>query len=172
MQVIFWGTLFWVLSFAIQFIVWKLYLPKRQTRALLLIFFGVLVSGCAALWVKPGVSIWGVTAPENWSVFSGIALYFTSFTLAYMITYSALEADSPSLVMVLKVADAGEAGLPKSNFHEHMNDALLVDPRLRDMVTDKMVVPDGDQYRLTTKGRNMAQLFIGYRNLLKLEKGG
>lgn len=172
MEVLFWGTLLWVLSFSIQFMIWKLYLPQRQTRALLLIFFGVLVSGCAALAAMPDISIWGVAKPGNWGMFADIALLFTSFTLAYMITYSALEADSPSLVMVLKVNQAGEAGLSKSVFHEQMNDALLVDPRLRDLVTDKMVVQVEDGYRLTDKGRTMARLFIGYRRLLKLDKGG
>ncbi len=74
--------------------------------------------------------------------------------------------------MILKIADAGEAGLPKLIFYEQLNDALLVDPRLRDLVTDKMVVQEGEQYRLTSKGKGMARLFMGFRKILNLDKGG
>jgi len=178
MKVLFLGTLFWVLAFTIHFIVWKICLPKRQTRTLLFIFLGVLFSGCVLFWLEPVLLMDVNLGFEDHmgivhrSHLVYMAIYFTSLTLAYMITYSALEADSPSLVMILQVANAGEAGLPKSVFHEHMNDALLVDPRLRDLVKDQMVIPEGEGYRLTAKGRAMALLFIGYRKLLKLEKGG
>ena len=173
MVVLFWATLFWLLAFLLHFIVWKRHLPRRQIRALLLTFFAVLFAGCGILWNYPEITLFGITAvPVGWISLAHIVLYFTSLTLAYMITYSALEADSPSLVMVLKIAVAGDAGLPRQVFHEQLNDTLLVEPRLHDLVTDKMVVMDGQRYRLTAKGRWMAWLFIGFRNLLKLDKGG
>ncbi|CCQ89720.1 membrane hypothetical protein [Nitrospina gracilis 3/211] len=172
MQVLVWGLALLILALALHLIIWKIRLPQRQTKVLLQIFFGTLVLGSAVLWTNPEASLFGVTAPTRWAQFLHIALMFTAFTLAYMITYSGLEADSPSLVMVQAVAEAGKPGLPVETFFERMNDDVLVKPRLRDLLTDKMAVLEDGRYRLTPKGRLMARLFVVYRSLFKAGKGG
>ncbi|CAI2717041.1 hypothetical protein [Nitrospina watsonii] len=172
MQVLIWGLTLLVLALAIHLIVWKIRLPRRQTKVLLQIFFGTLIAGSAGLWTHPELSLFGVAAPEGWTQYARIALLFIAFTLAYMITYSGLEADSPSLVMVQTIAQAGDAGLPRQTFFERMNDDVLVKPRLRDLLTDKMATLQDGRYHLTPKGRTMARLFVVYRAVLKAGKGG
>lgn len=172
MQVLFWGLGLLAVAFLLHLIVWKIRLPRRQTKVLLLIFFGTLAVGTVLLWTNPELSLFGIPAPAKWTQFAHIALMFTAFTLAYMITYSGLEADSPSLVMVQTIAEAGEEGLPRETFFQRMNDDVLVAPRVRDLLTDKMAVLEGDRYCLTSKGRLMARLFILYRAILNAGKGG
>lgn len=89
-----------------------------------------------------------------------------------MITYSAIEADSPSLVMIRAVAKAGSGGLNKKEFEKTMNDDLLVIPRVRDLLNDKMAYIDGEKYRLTPKGFLFARLFVLSRKILNAPKGG
>ena len=99
-------------------------------------------------------------------------MFFVSLLLAYMITYTALEADSPSLVMVMTIGSAGPEGLDKKKFDRLMSDDTLIVPRIEDLVLDKMVYMDGDKYRLTPKGVLMARIFVFYRKLLGAPKGG
>ncbi len=153
-------------------IVWKIRLPKRQTKVMLLMFFGTLIAGSAFLWTHPAFSLLGFDAPAVWTEYARIALLFTAFTLAYMITYSGLEADSPSLVMVLSIARAGPEGLSKDVFYQQMTDDILIKPRVRDLLTDHMAYLDGDTYRLTSKGILLARIFVTYRNILGAGKGG
>ena len=161
-----------VLAFVLHLVVWKIRLPKRQTQVMLLIFFGTLIAGSAFLWTHPSFSLFGVGAPAEWTEYVRIALLFTAFTLAYMITYSGLEADSPSLVMVLSIARAGPEGLSKDVFYQQMTDDILIKPRVRDLLTDKMAYLDGETYRLTSKGILLARIFVIYRNFLGAGKGG
>jgi hypothetical protein len=114
----------------------------------------------------------GIPAPQGPSELLHVCLFVTAMILAYMITYTALEADSPSLVMTLKLKAAGKSGIPKEEFETFLSDDLIVLPRLKDLLVDKMAYKEGDIYRLTPKGRFMAKLFIFYRLLLGLEKGG
>jgi len=172
MTILFWGLAISVLAFCIHLLVWKIHLPQRQTKVLLQIFFATWLAATAWLWTHPAFSLFGIGAPQNWVQCVHVGLFFLAVTLAYMITYSALEADSPSLVMVQAVARAGKPGLPSDQFHRMMTDDVLVTPRVRDLLTDRMAYLDGNRYRLTPKGILFARIFIQYRRLLGAKKGG
>lgn len=172
MKVLFWGLCLVALAFVLHLIVWKIHLPKRQIKTMLLMFFGTLIFGSAFLWTHPAISLFGIGVPDGWIEYVRIALLFTAFTLAYMITYTGLEADSPSLVMALSISQAGPEGLSKNVFFQQMTDDILIKPRVRDLVTDKMAYLDGDTYRLTPKGILLANIFVVYRSILGAGKGG
>lgn len=173
MRVLFWGTVIFCLAFLLHLVVWKVCLPKRQTKVLLMIFFSTLLAGVITLRGAPlFIAGMGLPVPSILPDYLLICLFFISLTLAYMITYSAIEVDSPSLVMVIAIARTGKEGLDIKQFERTMTDELLVVPRVRDLVHDKMVSIEGGQYRLTPKGLLLARLFIMYRKLLNVSKGG
>lgn len=172
MKVIFWSILSLSIAFILHLVVWKIRLPERQTKTMLQLFFGTLIVVTAALFANPEFKMFGISAPAQWTEFLHISLFFTSFTLAYMITYSALEADSPSLVMTLTIAKAGGNGLSKNIFDATMTDDILVKPRIQDLLLDQMAYCESGKYKLTAKGILFARIFIFYRNLLKAQKGG
>lgn len=170
MRVLLGGLALAGLAFVIHLIVWRIRVPKRQTKTLLQIFFAVLILGLLVLQNTP--SALGFSPLDSFAEYLHISLFFISITLAYMITYSALEADSPSLVMIMTIARAGSDGLSKEAFEHSMNDDLLVKPRIRDLILDQMAYLEGDKYRVTVKGALFARIFIFYRKLLNAPKGG
>lgn len=145
-------------------------MPKRQTKSLLAIFALVTIFGLLAVWAF--ADHLGILAVKSFSDYLHICLFTISLTLAYMITYSAIEVDSPSLVMINAIAKAGSDGLNEKLFIQMMNDNILIKPRLADLLNDKMAHFDGAKYRLTSKGILFARIFIFYRKLLNAPKGG
>jgi hypothetical protein len=173
MKVLLFGSALFFIAFIIHFIVWKLRLPKRQTKTMLQIFFITMTAGITGFRLMPGlINIFGISSPQTLPELLHIAQFFISLTLAYMITYSAIEADSPSLVMVLRIHRAGGTGLKKDIFEKEMSDELLIEPRVKDLLLDKMAFLDGNIYKLTTKGSLFAKIFIFYRRLLNAPMGG
>ncbi len=173
MLVLIYSLLLFSTAFIFHIVLWKIRLPKRQTKVLLQIFFGTLMIGILSLnsisLLIPGFdNLIPMKLPE----YLHICLIFTSLTLSYMITYSALEADSPTLVMVMTIKNAGQEGLEKKEFDSMLNDDILIKPRIRDLITDKMAYLDGDKYKLSRKGVIFARIFIVFRRLLKAPKGG
>src|SRR4030067_481322 len=173
MLVLIYSLLLFSMAFVFHIVLWKISLPKRQTKVLLQIFFGTLLIGILALisisFIIPGFdNLISMKPPEHLH----ICLIFISLTLSYMITYSALEADSPTLVMVMAIEKAGPEGLDKKEFEQSLNDDILIKPRIRDVITDKMSNVDGGKYKLTSKGVLFARIFILYRRLLNAPKGG
>jgi len=58
MKVLFWGIfLFWA-AFFVHVLVWKIHLPKRQTKTLLQIFFATLIVGLFTLWSAKCILPW------------------------------------------------------------------------------------------------------------------
>ncbi len=156
-----------------HYAVWKLRLPGRQNKALLEIFFGTLLSGLCIMRVihafTNGFDRWLLQGVEDYIQAS---VLFLSCTFAYMITYSAIEVDSPSLLITLAIGRAGPDGIDEKEFKTRMTDDRLTRPRLQDLITDRMTHFDGQRYVLTKKGIIIAKVFVAYRRILNLEKGG
>jgi len=173
MRILFWGSALFVLAFLIHLVLWKIRVPKRQTKAILQIFFVVLLIGIIVLWNIPNDPVlWEITPPASLLEYIHISLFFISLTLAYMITYSAIEADSPSLVIMTTIANAEPKGLEKENFDKLMTDDKLVKPRIKDILLNKMAEMDGDKYVLTLKGTLFASIFIIYRKIMRMSRKG
>jgi len=156
-----------------QLVLWRIRLPKRQTRAIILLFVGTFCCGYFTIW-KYGshLCIFGIYPPNSLAEHFQLSIYFFSLTLAYLITYSAIEADSPSLLIVIKIFEAGSLGLSKESLEYELNNAVLIEPRINDLTRDKMAEFHEGKYRLRMKGILLARLFTFYRNMLKAGKGG
>ena len=69
--------------------------------------------------------------------------------------------------------EAGDSGVGKKELENKFSDDILIIPRIRDLVTDKMAILDkNDKYRLTFKGIIMARLFTSFRKLLNITAEG
>ena len=173
MSVLLYGMIIFILSFAAHFAIWKVRLPKNQTKVLLQTFLSILLISVIILWNLRGrISAFGIYSPLTITEYIHICLMHTSLTLAYITTYSAIEVDSPSLIMAIKIARAGSDGLSEEVLMKDITNDLLILPRIKELVVANMVYLDGDRYALTPKGLWVAHLFALYRRLLNLGKGG
>lgn len=172
------GLLAAVLAFGIllvaQFVVWRVvrpaghYLPLLGLYAVALV---VTVAICRALADLPLAAAWLVPGTIRDAV-NFLTLY-TAATMAYIVTYSAVQADSPSMMILLQIEQGGATGLPRETMTAALGDSVVVVPRLQDLVTGGLATIDTHQrYVITARGRVLARLYIAYRALLKMEKGG
>ena len=120
----------------------------------------------------PHLSVLRIYPPTSFAEHFQLSIYFFSLTLAYLITYSAIEADSPSLLIVRKILEAGSFGLSKKSLEDELDNSVLIEPRINDLLRDKMAELHEGKYRLKMKGLLLARLFTFYRNMLKVGKGG
>jgi len=168
MKTLAWGGGLFLLGLAVQTTVWKISLPERQSKALLAIMLAALFAGLAAAQLLPA----NISAPRTWPELAHAALLGLSLIFSWLITYSAIEADSPSLVILLAIDGKGPEGMPESEVYASADDSVLLKPRIKDLVTDRMARLENGKYTLTNKGRAMAAVFSAQRKILGLGKGG
>lgn len=155
-------------AFLVHWIWWRIALPRRQTAALLAVFFGLLVAWLAVSHFLPGR--W-FTAADRWQAIH-VAVFHTACALAYIVAYSALEHRSPSMTLLVAVADSRAGGCSHEELRGLLAGASPVQVRLDAMVNEGMVIRDGDSYRLAPKGRAWASVLSTWRRLLGMPRGG
>jgi hypothetical protein len=155
-------------AFLLHLAWWRIALPRRQTAALLAVFFGVLVAWLTLSHFLPGR--WFTTA-DRWQAIH-VAIFHTACALAYVVAYSALEHRSPSMTLLAAVADSGAAGCSFEELRGLLAGASPVEVRLAAMVHEGMVTREGDGYRLAPKGRAWATVLSNWRRLLGMPPGG
>ena len=155
-------------AFLVHWVWWRIALPRRQTAALLTVFFGVLFAWLAVSHVVPGGRF---TAGDRWEAIH-VAIFHTALSLAYIVAYSALEHRSPSMTLLVAVADSAAAGCTPDELRWLLRGASPVEVRLDAMAHEGMVLQQGDGYRLAPKGRAWAVVLASWRRLLGMPRGG
>lgn len=156
-------------AFVVHWLLWRVYLPRRQTAALLAIFFACLPIGLAATAVGPLARL---VSPLGGCDLLQVGLFHVAMTLAYVVAYSAIEERSPSMTLLLYVADATERGRTRDELCDLLRSMEPIERRLNAMLRDKMIVEADGQYRLTAKGRAWCAVFGFNLRLLNRRAGG
>lgn len=159
MKVLFYASLTFLTALLLHLVIWKICLPKRNRPVVLVnIFFWVLVLGTIIL--------------KNYSGCLDYIVLYCSLAAAYIVSYPAIEADSPSLAITYNIAKVSKAGLANLELYEIMTDETLVVARVNDLLNDGLIHIKSERYFLAPQGLFLAGLFVWFRKLLNLPKGG
>ncbi|MEY2494775.1 MAG: hypothetical protein QOJ45_1267 [Verrucomicrobiota bacterium] len=150
-------------SLAIHVIVWKIRLPRRQIIGVLIIFAAVL-----CLWFVYAV-LRGVALP----ILLHVALFQISAGLSYAITYSAIEADSPTLSLMHFLAEGRGNGVPAAEVLGFLSQRPFAKARLTALLASGLIRLQNDRYVLAGNGSLAFRVVLGYRRLYgPVSKGG
>jgi predicted neutral ceramidase superfamily lipid hydrolase len=156
------GALFiaWIVHLAI----WRWRLPKAQLKTLLVIF--ALVWAVASLSVLLGVAGAGSFAPGSLVGFLYFCLIYWSAALCYVITYSAMEGDSPTLSLTRHLHAKGAEGVLHEEIEEFFRQRPFVGARVKALVTDNIFIEERGGYRLASGKYLFFRLILGYRKVV------
>ena len=173
MRVLFYGIILFSLAFIMHFVIWKIHLPqKNHTLVLLKIFFGCFLFGILISETTKNIPFLEIIHFQKIPEYLQLFLFYASLTLAYIVTYSAVEVDSPSLTMLINISKATQDGLDSERLNASMTDEFLVKARIKDLFDDRMIYMDKGKYKLTSKAVFLVNIFIFFRKLLNAPKGG
>jgi hypothetical protein len=165
MAVLLAGAVLLASSFLVQLVAWRVFRPRRQLRALLVVYAMVPLLACATAWAA------GYAFTFSAAEVVRIALFYISFSLAYFVAHCAVDSGSPTLNIVVYVAEAGPAGRSDAD--------LAATFGLSDMTNRFALVEHGgmmwserDVFRLTSAGRFYARLFDEASRVFGLPRGG
>jgi len=164
------GALFiaWIVHLAI----WRWRLPKAQLKALLVIF--ALVWVVAALSILAGVAGAGSFAAGSLVGFLYFCLFYWSGALCYVITYSAMEGDSPTLSLTRHLHASGAEGVSHEEIEEFFRQRPFVGARVKALVTDDIFIEEEGGYRLSAGRCLFFRVILGYRRVVfgPIKSGG
>jgi len=168
------GQLSFMVSFLVHLEIWRGLKPRRQIGLLAMIFVGGPLCLFAAFVVvgqggPPAAGLEVVRDP--WQILYAF-IWHLALAAAYIMSYPAMQADAPSLTLLLAIAAKMPAGLDGRQIEGLFSPDALIDARVDDLLSDGLVQQAEDgQYSPTMKGRFFATIFMGYRRLLGLPMG-
>lgn len=146
---------------------WRVTLPTNHTRGLLVIFALAPAVGIALIvWLRPA---WLPADPFAWL---RLGLLYVPCALAYIVCYSAIEHESATLALAVRLADAGESGATRESLQQSFAREDMQGRRLSSMVASGLVRMDTGGYALTAKGRILARMFRLAEQAAGLPGGG
>jgi len=168
MQLAFIGVGLFALAFVVHLVWWRIRLPYRQLPALfkwLLLFFPLSLFALRLLGICPTEQVLSPAAAV-------VALVYFSLTVTYVITYSALEADSPTLTLIRWIAQRPD-GATEKELESFMATRPFIHARLKALDVDKMTTQRDGRIYLNGKPSLFFRLIIAWRKLYgPIHKGG
>jgi hypothetical protein len=154
----------------LHIMMWRIRRPRSDVRALFVIFLIAPTLGGVALF---GASLLasGGQVPAALDV-AAVLLVHWALASAYLLTYPAAQAQSPSLEIAFAVGRSMPRGLSREEILALLNSEALVHARMDDLVANRLVRADGDRYVLTISSTRLIRGFLGFRALLGLPKQG
>ncbi len=164
-NIIFSGLVLFVFCLSLHVFVWRLKRPSSTHRALFLIFLGMPVLMAVVSSVVFSFSADGLR------VLAAVMLLHLSLGAAYIMSYPAVEALSPSLAITLMLKGAGASGLGREDLLGIFSDTVVLGPRLADLERAGMITSSDGSISITGRGRALVRPFILLRRILGLSEG-
>jgi hypothetical protein len=168
-QVIISGFCVFLTSMLLHVMVWRIFSPRSYFKALPAVFLAIPAAAVIAAASTPLFSLYlGFMDGVDW-----LAAFFLHLSLAaaYIMTYPALQANSPSLVMILHIEASMPEGLTSGELGGLFDAQGLVGDRIEDLKTSGLIKVEGSRCAITPKGRALLAPFIILRRLLGLPAG-
>ena len=144
-------------------IIWRIKLPKAQIKALLVIFGIVFCAWFAA----DGARLLPMVEALQ------IGLCYTAVCLSYVITYSAIEGDSPTLSLMRVLAARRTEGLSAAEVSEFLAQRPFVKARIAALIASGQVREENGRYVIAGKPSAFFRVILGYRKLYgPISRGG
>ena len=157
----------------VQLLVWRVRRPKRQYFTLVSLYVGMLPIAAAIIYI---VSLRSPSTarllPGSIFEYANSAMLYVALTIAFGVTYSAVQADSPTMLILLKLDLAGREGVTEAELLSSLTDDLLVASRLNDLVAGNLINLREGRYVVGPRGVLIARACIGFRRLMRMERGG
>lgn len=155
--------------FVIHVFWWRLFHPRSHISALILCFL-VFPAIVLLLCLLIGGD-WRVTALVRPKIAYAV-LFYCCIAGAYILTYPAIQAWSPSLYIVYLIRNSGKT-LSRAEIAERISAESLINERIQDLLDEGLLRSEsnGTVY-LSAKGNALALFFIKFRQLLGLGEGG
>lgn len=173
MGVLILGLLLPALAFAAHVARWRRERPKQTGHMLIRLMTAYIGAGWLAAmvvaFVVPSTRSALPADPFAWLHALGLALVLAA---AYVMTYPAIEVESPTLLIVEAIASRGGDGIDADELRRRLDDQVLVNPRIDDLVDEGLVTREGGLLAATPRGLALARGFQAWRKILRAPLGG
>lgn len=168
------GTFVFIICLFLHIIIWRWRYPKKRNVALFLIFI-IIPTICiiAIIGINYFIFLSEGIKSIHFATSDWLAVYLLHFalSLAYILSYPAVEAVSPSLSILLMLGASNHHGMLCEDLLHVFDDEVVLEPRIQDLIESGLVVKSDGYLTVTLHGSTFVKCFILLRHVLGLPIG-
>jgi len=150
---------------------WRIRIPKREVLSILIIFSAVILTGLSAILYFTDIIV-----GDNQSLVSSIihishiSFFYIIMMTIYIVIYTGLEDESPSLFLLLQILNSGKDGIEISKLYKSITNDTFIGPRIKFLIEEEMASVKDSRIIILSKGQKFLNVFRFIQNTLKLSK--
>ncbi len=169
MRILIWALGLPLAVLLLQIVLWRVHRPANDIKALMTMLLGAGVLFLAACFSPSAVEV--LHLPQGWPSVLYTVVVAAAVSILYLITYFGLEQKSPS-ALILMAASQSSGGLSLEQACSLFSDEEFIVERVAGLVSAGKVARDGENVRLTLKGRIFMEAFVLPRRIMGLKHWG
>ena len=162
------GLALFFLAYSIHVTVWRVRPPRHEWRTLIFVFSGFAAVALAVVLCGSETQRLGLTLPR----LALTLLLFGGLSIVYLILFSALQADSPTLTMIRLIRHRRSDGITTAELSANFTSRSYPRERLDRMIEDGLVQSVDGRLRIAPHGKRFASVVLSYRELLWQQSAG
>lgn len=168
--ILLYGATLFIACLIAHVLLWRVRLPVHRALALFFIFF--VLPPMAWSFYSLLASMGAAPSGYGPALLRGAAILLLHYALsaAYILSYPAVEALSPTLVIALYLGESG-APVPRGDLAALLPDESVLEPRIRDLVESRLVRLHGNELSLTPRGGALMSFFSLFRAFIGMRPG-
>ncbi len=167
MKILISGLSIFLISFIIHIILWRCTNIKKSP-ANVVIVFGIIYALILAIFLYGFVLKSDIFLNNLFSIIHSYILASALFC-AYLLSYPAIESESPSGIILLSIEEAGREGKSESQLRRIVTDELLTKERISCLLRDDQIKKKEGKYLITVKGMKLLAIFKFIKKVYNLE---
>lgn len=169
--VVLYGFIGFLVCLCLHILIWQLRRPSNDALMLFVVFIIIPVIIFIPVLILSGSNARFMSLLPVEIV--AVLFLHLSLSVAYIASYPAAQASSPTLEILLIAASAMPEGLTRKDIIRYFDDAKLLSQRFQDLLNLKLMVEGRGTFVLTPTARFIIRFFVLFRRMLGLQiRGG
>ncbi len=170
-SILLYGIMFFIICLCFHILIWRWWCPRRKVVVLLLLFTILPLLFIIGYIVMEYLEFLPSIIPFTLAEWSAIYLLQFALSFAYILSYPAIEAVSPSLAISLMVGDSNPQGMLHEDLLHVFDEEIVLKPRIQDLIEAELIIETNGYFTVTSRGITFVKCFILLRRLLGLPIG-
>jgi len=170
LSILLYGVILFIACLTAHVLLWRVTLPRHRELALFSVFLILPLIAFSVYLIL--VSIGGLEGgyvPETLRA-GAILLLPYALSSAYILSYPAAEAISPTLVIALYLGKAG-TWVERRELEALFPEESILDPRINDLLESRLAALHGSTLRITSRGRVLVFFFRVFMRFIGMRPG-
>lgn len=155
------------LSLLINIIFWRIRLPNKQTISIFIIFIAVFLFFCLIHFLN--------FLPKNYTLkyfgeWIQIILFYFTFLFTYLIVYTSIENNSPSMKIIMQIYNSGKKGLNNSELNKVISNEEFIKTRIDSLLRSDLLLYRDNIFLISPKGKSTIKIMLLIHKLIDQKK--